>query len=33
MEKHFERADKKFLDHDTVYGVGPWGKVSARRAY
>jgi hypothetical protein len=28
MEKRLERADTRFLDQDTTYGVGPWGKVS-----
>lgn len=28
MERHLEKRDKKFLDHDIVEGVGPWGKVS-----
>lgn len=28
MEKRLEKRDKKFLDHDIVDGVGPWGKVS-----
>jgi hypothetical protein len=27
MEKRQEKADKKFLDHDIVERVGPWGKV------
>ena len=26
MEKRIEKRDKKFLDHDIVDGLGPWGK-------
>lgn len=26
MDKHLDRRDKKFLDHDIVDGIGPWGK-------
>jgi hypothetical protein len=22
-----DKLDKKFLGHDTVFGVGPWGKA------
>ena len=28
MGKHLDRADKKFVDHDIVDGVGPWRTVS-----
>jgi hypothetical protein len=28
MEKRLDKPEKKFLDHDIVDGVGPWGKVS-----
>jgi hypothetical protein len=27
MEKRLDKPDKKFLDHDIVIGVGPWGKI------
>ena len=27
MEKHPDKPDKKFLDHDIMIGVGPWGKI------
>lgn len=27
MEKHLERRERKFLDHDIVEGVGPWGRA------
>jgi len=28
MEKRMDRFDKKFLDHDIVDGIGPWGTIS-----
>lgn len=28
MEKRLDKRDKKFLDHDIVAGIGPWGKAS-----
>jgi hypothetical protein len=28
MKKRFDRSDTRFLNHDTVDGVGPWGKAS-----
>jgi hypothetical protein len=28
MEKRLDDRDKKFLDHDIVGGVGPWGKAN-----
>ena len=27
MEKRLDKRDKKFLDHDIVAGIGPWGKA------
>jgi hypothetical protein len=27
MEKKLDKLDKNFLGHDTVFGVGPWGKA------
>jgi hypothetical protein len=31
MEKHLDKPDKKFLDHDIVIGVGPWGSSAKKR--
>jgi hypothetical protein len=28
MKERLDKLDNKFLDHDVVGGVGPWGKVA-----